>query len=590
MGKFREVHSVQRSLNINATETTQFSPTLFLRPQPHNGVYFLPDRKALLNVLKSLLPRNPICAEIGSWRGNFALEIHQILQPGRLVITDLWAESSDDRYKEGNMDIVERIFKNETLSGSVQLLKGSSLKTISELPNELHFAYLDTTHFYLQTARELELLASHILAGGFLCGHDYTHAFGSGSRVGYQGTSKAQYGVIEAVHEFLLHNQDFSLMFVTEENSLHASFCLTRDITTILGTKANERAKQGQRGSRCSKSFILRLQNASRLERASYLNEIKLHREVAKTPSMMSGLEVRFLFGLARYHFCGLGNFFEAGLFLGASTVAFGLGLSLPPAGSGKVLESYDQFIADTIMAEKITSHYPKVRLRPGESFASIYTQNTQSVAHLQDLYIGDIGTALQTRSGPLEIVFLDVLKTQSLVGPVMRGTLPRMIPGHSVLIHQDFMHENLPWIHVSMGVLTAFFEHVITLPCCTVAFLNTKPVPEETLRRLDSLSKIPLSKQLSLFDSGVAMVPDLEPQYAFTICMAKILLIELRVENTKDKNLEPEGGAFWMSQAMLILQVCEDNLRHFSIEPPGNHTSARVYHRLSAWCRGQAK
>ena len=86
--------------------------------------------------------------------------------------------------------------------------------------------YLDTTHAYRQTAKELFLIKAHIAPMGFICGHDYTHGYGGMA----QAQTKYQYGVIEAVGEFVLHNADFSLVALSEEHLAggHGSFYLQR--------------------------------------------------------------------------------------------------------------------------------------------------------------------------------------------------------------------------------------------------------------------------------------------------------------------------------------------------------------------------
>ena len=82
--------------------------------------------------------------------------------------------------------------------------------------------------------------------GGFLCGHDYTHGYRSSSSLGYSGGSRVTYGVIEAVGEFLLHNPDYTLAFVTTEHerSGHGSFCMMRVRIDDLRTRKNTPSKR----------------------------------------------------------------------------------------------------------------------------------------------------------------------------------------------------------------------------------------------------------------------------------------------------------------------------------------------------------
>ena len=184
----------------------------------------------MLQAVREILPARPRAAEIGSWRGEFAGQIHHELRPKTLHILDLWENSDSTRYVRQNEQIVRAKFAAEIAAGRVFTIKGKSTDTIPLLPPALEFAYLDTVHDYTLTATELKLLEPHIDEGGFLCGHDYTHARGSASRYPYRSKSNITYGVIEAVNEFLLYNPQFVLAFVTDDwiAGAHASFCMMR--------------------------------------------------------------------------------------------------------------------------------------------------------------------------------------------------------------------------------------------------------------------------------------------------------------------------------------------------------------------------
>lgn len=221
-------------LNISSYfNNTNYPVQINLRRLEERGPYPTPridDRLVMLDKLKSLLPSGPKCAEIGSWRGDFAREIYSRLAPSTLHILDLWDDTDPKRYTKQNKKIVENKFQQEIRAGTVFTIAGPSLKTIPKLP-VVDFAYLDTTHSYDLTSRELALLETHISIGGFLCGHDYTHSYGSKR---YNGSGRIGYGVIEAVGEFLLYNTNFTLRFVTMEHlrNRHGSFCLRRNEPT----------------------------------------------------------------------------------------------------------------------------------------------------------------------------------------------------------------------------------------------------------------------------------------------------------------------------------------------------------------------
>lgn len=56
--------------------------------------------------------------------------------------------------------------------------------------------YIDASHDYESVKKDLELSKLKIKKNGFICGHDYNR--------NYNITKKNEYGVIEAVNEFVI--------------------------------------------------------------------------------------------------------------------------------------------------------------------------------------------------------------------------------------------------------------------------------------------------------------------------------------------------------------------------------------------------
>ena len=73
-------------------------------------------------------------------------------------------------------------------NSSVRIYRGSGEHFLSLIPDEyLDFIYIDSSHCYEDTKKEIELSKRKVKRGGFICGHDYTPQFP---------------GVIQAVDEF----------------------------------------------------------------------------------------------------------------------------------------------------------------------------------------------------------------------------------------------------------------------------------------------------------------------------------------------------------------------------------------------------
>lgn len=136
-----------------------------------------------------------IGAEIGVHVGNNAEALLRIAEPGRLVLIDPWCPEwllfdGGDVGTPGEVALaaVRERFAAEIQSGRVQIVRGLSWEELEKFPDGyFSWAYLDTSHQYAETARELELLGRKVSRAGIIAGHDYC----------------AEYpGVPEAVEEF----------------------------------------------------------------------------------------------------------------------------------------------------------------------------------------------------------------------------------------------------------------------------------------------------------------------------------------------------------------------------------------------------
>jgi hypothetical protein len=197
-------------------------------------------------------------------------------------------------------------------------------------------------------------------------------------------------------------------------------------------------------------------------------------------PSIISAAEQSFLFRLAKYYFRGEGVIVDAGVFMGASTKAFVAGLRQRAdahclrSRRAKPIQSYDLGVCNEDMANRINQRYGS-HLKSGDCFLPYLQKNVRGSADLAILNQGDI--CQYTLSEPCEILFLDVCKTREINWHTVKTFYTRLIPGKSLLIHQDFIHPWLPWIHVTMGWLADYFEFIGTSLFGSAVWLNSRQI-----------------------------------------------------------------------------------------------------------------
>lgn len=122
-----------------------------------------------LELLKSI-PIGGLAVEVGTWKGDFAAEILEVLQPKDFVLIDTWG----DYWDQPGDEIYASARKRFEGFPQVQLWRGHSLEMIPRLPDRtVAFAYIDADHLFDAVLADLEAMLPKMAPGGWLCGHDY---------------------------------------------------------------------------------------------------------------------------------------------------------------------------------------------------------------------------------------------------------------------------------------------------------------------------------------------------------------------------------------------------------------------------------
>jgi hypothetical protein len=93
----------------------------------------------------------------------------------------------------------------------------------------------------------------------------------------------------------------------------------------------------------------------------------------------------------------------------------------------------------------------------------------------------GNICEAIWNGS-PIEILFVDVAKSPETMERIVNEFYPALIPGHSVVIHQDFISAECPWIHAIQESLSSYFELVDSPDDSSVCFRLIRKIPKGVL------------------------------------------------------------------------------------------------------------
>lgn len=201
--------SVVRQVKIKESKSL---PQYELAKKHIENTKFITTREELLKIL----PKNGVVAEIGVDQGGFSQKILNINKPKKLHLIDYWGTK---RYHKQKQQQVKNKFSQEIKSKTVVINTGKSIDIYNQFKDcYFDWIYIDTTHSYRATIKELKLYENKVKPGGIIAGHDYILG---------NWNALVRYGVIEAVYEFCVKH-DWEIIYLTAELRENPSFALRK--------------------------------------------------------------------------------------------------------------------------------------------------------------------------------------------------------------------------------------------------------------------------------------------------------------------------------------------------------------------------
>ena len=222
-------------------------------------------------------------------------------------------------------------------------------------------------------------------------------------------------------------------------------------------------------------------------------------------PTMLSKMERRVLYSLARDYAAGDGAIVDAGSFLGGSTAALLAGVrDRAKPWTGPPVESYDLFQVDEYMVPKFFADDRSLRL--GDSFRPRFDAHVGRFDVPHVVHEGDI-TKIGWSGGPIDVLFLDVLKSWDINDAVLREFFPSLVPGRSVIVHQDYGWGDTPWIPITVELMRESVVLIDWMEWGTHVFFVERELAPELLARgvggLELDEKIELIEQAARHAEG---------------------------------------------------------------------------------------
>jgi hypothetical protein len=220
---------------------------------------------------------------------------------------------------------------------------------------------------------------------------------------------------------------------------------------------------------------------------------------------MLSKMERRLLYSLARDYASGDAAIVDAGSFLGGSTAALLAGVrDRGQPWAGPPVASYDLFRVDEYMVPKFFSNPGSIRT--GDSFRSQFDAHVARFDVPHAVHEGDI-TSLGWSGGPIEVLFLDILKSWEINDAVLRDFFPALMPGRSVIVHQDYGWGDNPWIAISVERMRESLVLIDWMEWGSHVYFVERKLPHDVIELgvggLDLDTKLELVDQAALHAEG---------------------------------------------------------------------------------------
>jgi hypothetical protein len=120
-----------------------------------------------------------------------------------------------------------------------------------------------------------------------------------------------------------------------------------------------------------------------------------------------------------------------------------------------------------------------------GESFRSEFDAHVARFDIPHDVFEGDV-TELGWSGGPIDILFLDLLKSPEINDAVTRDFFPSLLPGRSVIVHQDYAAHYIPWVSIAVELMWDCLTLVDWMEWGSHVFLVEREPPQVEVATLD--------------------------------------------------------------------------------------------------------
>lgn len=194
----------------------------------------------------------------------------------------------------------------------------------------------------------------------------------------------------------------------------------------------------------------------------------------ARVPTMLTAEEGRLYHWLGR-RVRGDGAVVDLGAYAGGSAARLLSGLAA--GGRANPVHSYDRFRSSRAFWAKFMPDEPLPEADDAD-LLPVAKRHLAPWGSQVELHVGDIGEK-RWEGGAIEILSVDAAKGAVMADHVAAEFFPALVPGRSILVHQDYLMPVQPWLCAQMVGLREIFLPLAHVPRVGLVFLCLAPVTD---------------------------------------------------------------------------------------------------------------
>lgn len=207
--------------------------------------------------------------------------------------------------------------------------------------------------------------------------------------------------------------------------------------------------------------------------------------------------------------YSGKGEIVDLGCWLGSTTIPLVKGLLKNPAfaESNRKVYAYDLFIWFEWMNESAAGTRLAGKYKEGDNFVEEFEARTKEFARRIEIREGDL-KQIGWSGENIEFLLVDAMKNWDLANAVVRDFYPSLVPGESIILHQDYAHFFTPWIHLLQWTFRESFAFAGEVPKSqSVIFRYENKIAGELLNKNYSFESFSDREVDSAFDYSLNLV-----------------------------------------------------------------------------------